>query len=120
MARIFPSYGCFFLKLNLYVYSSTKHIGYLLSHQVVFPECLPPINYINCKLYTIGRYGNIGEYACAEAAAHLPIPHALRLPEPTKTNKYEGCVPPLCSGPLAALRFGFLGWLLQAECVRYG
>ena len=24
------------------------------------------------------------EYACAEGGAHLPIAHALRLPEPTK------------------------------------
>ena len=27
---------------------------------------------------------------CAEGGAHLPIAHALRLPEPTKTNKSEG------------------------------
>ena len=35
-----------------------------------------------------------------------PTVHALRLPEPTKKDKYEGCVPKLHSGPLAALRFG--------------
>ena len=46
----------------------------------------------------------ISKYACAEGGAHLPIAHALCLPEPTKKNKSEG-VPPLRSGPLAALRF---------------
>ena len=45
------------------------------------------------------------EYACAEGGAHFPIAHALRLPEPTKNTKSEGCVPPIRSGPLAALRF---------------
>ena len=35
-----------------------------------------------------------------------PIAHALRLPETTKKSEYEGCVPPLRSGPLAVLRFG--------------
>ena len=56
------------------------------------------------------------KYACSEGGAHLPIAHKLRLPEPTKNPKSEGCVPPLRSGPLAAFRFGFLGWLWQAEC----
>ena len=37
---------------------------------------------------------------------HLPIAHTLRLPEPTKKNKSEGCVPLLCSSLLAALNFG--------------
>ena len=45
-------------------------------------------------------------HACAEVGAHLPIVHALRLPEPTKKPKSEGCVPPLRSGPLPALIFG--------------
>ena len=39
---------------------------------------------------------------CAEGGAHLPIVHALRLPESTNKMKCEGCVPPLLSGPLAA------------------
>ena len=51
----------------------------------------------------------------AEGGAHLHIVNALRLPELTKKTKPEGCVPPLRSGPLAALRFGFLGQLWQAE-----
>ena len=46
------------------------------------------------------------QYMCADGGAHLPIVHALRLPEPTQKTKSEGCVPPLRSGSLAALRFG--------------
>ena len=46
------------------------------------------------------------QYAFAEGGAHLPIAHALRPPEPTQKTKSSGCVPPLCSGPLVALRFG--------------
>ena len=38
--------------------------------------------------------------------AYLPIAHALRLTEPTKKPKSEGCVPTPRSGPLATLRFG--------------
>ena len=49
---------------------------------------------------------NNKEYAYAEGGAHVPIAHALRLPEPIKKPKSEGCVPLLRSGPLAALRFG--------------
>ena len=45
-------------------------------------------------------------YACAEGSDHLPIAHALRLPEPTNKKTSSGCVPPLRSGPLAALTFG--------------
>ena len=35
-----------------------------------------------------------------------------------KNPPAEGCVPPLRSGPLAALRFGSFGWLWQAERMR--
>ena len=48
----------------------------------------------------------VDRYACAERGDHLPIAHALRLPEPTKKNKSTGCVPTLLSGPLAGRRFG--------------
>ena len=49
---------------------------------------------------------NTNKYVCAEGGVHLSIAHTLHLPEPTKQPKSEGCVPPLRSGPFAAVRFG--------------
>ena len=46
------------------------------------------------------------KFVCAEGGPHLPIAHALSLPEATKKPESLGFVPPLRSGPLAALKFG--------------
>ena len=58
------------------------------------------------KVFRSAQLFKQNKYAYAEGGTHLPISHALRLPEPTQKTKSEGCVHPLRSGPLVALRFG--------------